>query len=84
MEDEILELVVSAVITAVRKDLMKMLMDTECCKWSKRRVKKLCKKLQQRVDDQEAIEDAKDMIRRKSVSSPKQDIFKYAHKITSI
>jgi len=78
------ELVVAAVITAVRKDLVKMLVDTECCKWSKRRIKKLCKKMQEHIDDTEAIEDAKEMVRRKSIKEPPKDIHKFANKITSI
>lgn len=82
MEEELLELVIAAVITAVRKDLTQMLMDTECCKWSKRRMKKLCDKLQKRIDDRETIEEALEHVRTGSPKTPK--IVNYANRITMI
>jgi hypothetical protein len=39
-------------------------METECCRWSKRRIKKLCKKLHDRQDSTESIEEAKEIVRR--------------------
>lgn len=64
MEEIAIDAIVEAVIFAVRKDLINCLMDTECCKWSKGKVKKLCKKLQKRQDDMESIEDAKATVRQ--------------------
>jgi len=64
MEEIVIDAIVEAVIFAVRKDLINCLMDTECCKWSKRKVKKLCKKLQKRQDDMDSIEEAKQTVKQ--------------------
>ena len=64
MEEVVLDLIVEACIMAVRKDVINCLMDTECCRWSKRKVKKLAKKLQKRADDVESIEEAKEHVRK--------------------
>ena len=68
MEAIVVDAIIEAVILAVRQDVINSLMDSECCKWSKRRVRKLCKKLQKRQDDKESIEEAKDYV-RKSVAN---------------
>lgn len=64
MEPIVVDALIEAVIYAVRKDLINSLMDTECCKYSKRRIRKLCKKLQKRQEDTESIEEAKDYVRK--------------------
>jgi len=64
MEEIVIDAIIEAVIFAVRKDLINCLMDTECCKWSKRKVKKLCKKLQKRQEDMDSIEEAKESVRQ--------------------
>lgn len=66
MEDELIEAIVIAVVTAVRKDLIKMLMDTECCKWSKRRVKKLLTKIHKHEANTDAVDHAIEIIRNLS------------------
>ena len=68
MEEVIIDALIEAVIYAVRKDVVNSLMETECCKYSKRRIRKLCKKLHDRQDSAESIEEAKDYV-RKSVAS---------------
>jgi len=68
MEAIVVDALVEAVILAIRKDVINTLMDTECCRYSKRRMRKLCKKLQKRQDDKESIEEAKDYV-RKSVAN---------------
>lgn len=70
MEDELVEAIVVAVITAVRKDLIKMLMDTECCKWSKRRVKKLLSKIRTHEANTDAVDHAMEMIRKQMSPLP--------------
>lgn len=92
MEEVVLDAMIEAVIFAVRKDLINTLMDTECCKWSKRRVRKLCKKLQKRQDDLGSIQDAKDYVKEKigpSISQSSMDsedsiIIKFAKRISVI
>lgn len=64
MESIILDGLVEAVIYAVRQDVIDSLMETECCKWSKRRIRKLCKKLHERRDAMESIEMAKEHVRK--------------------
>lgn len=58
MEELVIDVVIKAVILAVRKDLIKCLVDTECCRWSKRRIKKIAKRLQKNADDEESIQEA--------------------------
>ena len=58
MEELVIDVVVKAVILAVRKDLIKCLMDTECCRWSKRRIRKIAERLQKNADDEESIQEA--------------------------
>ena len=76
MEAMIVDAIIESVIIAVRKDLINCLIDTECCKWSKRKIKKLAKKLQAHADDEQSIEEAKDKVRKtiadlsQSVSPP--------------
>lgn len=92
MEEVVLDAMIEAVIFAVRKDLINTLMDTECCKWSKRRVRKLCKKLQKRQDDLGSIQDAKDYVKEKispsisqsSLDSEDSIIIKFAKKISLV
>lgn len=64
METIVTDVLVEAIILAVRKDVVNSLMETECCKYSKRRIRKLCKKLQDRQDSTESIEEAKEIVRR--------------------
>lgn len=64
MEAVIVDAIIESVIIAVRKDLINCLMDTECCKWSKRKIKKLAKKLQAHADDEQSIEEAKQHVRK--------------------
>lgn len=68
MEAVILDVIVEAVIMAVRKDVINTLVQTECCQWSKRRMKKLCQKLQERGEAVETVMEAKDLV-RKSLSN---------------
>jgi len=92
MEEVVLDAMIEAVIFAVRKDLINTLMDTECCKWSKRRIRKLCKKLQKRQDDLGSIQDAKDYVKEKispsisqsSLDSEDSIIIKFAKKISLV
>ncbi len=92
MEEVVIDAMIEAVIFAVRKDLINTLMDSECCKWSKRRVRKLCKKLQKRQDDLGSIQDAKDYVKEKiapSISQSSMDsedsiIIKFAKRISVI
>ncbi len=92
MEEVVLDAMIEAVIFAVRKDLINTLMDTECCKYSKRRVRKLCKKLQKRQDDLGSIQDAKDYVKEKispsisqsSLDSEDSIIIKFAKKISLV
>jgi len=64
MEAIVMDALIEAVIFAVRKDVVDSLMSTECCRWSKRRVRKLCKKLHERQDATESIEEAKEHVRQ--------------------
>jgi len=75
MEAIVMDALVEAVIYAVRQDVVDSLMATECCKWSKRRIRKLCKKLHAREDATESIETAKEQVRQSiaNLSPPEWD-----------
>jgi len=64
METILTDVLVEAIILAVRKDVVNSLMETECCRYSKRRIRKLRKKLHDRQDSTESIEEAKEIVRR--------------------
>lgn len=64
MEAIVVDAIIESVIIAVRKDLIKCLTETECCKWSKRRINKLLRKLQKVADDEQSIEEAKYEVRK--------------------
>ena len=64
METIVIDAIIESVIIAVRQDLIKCLTETECCRWSKRRLTKLLKKLQKHADDEQSIQEAKFQVRQ--------------------
>jgi hypothetical protein len=64
MEVILVDAIIESVIIAVRKDLINCLVETECCRWSKRKIKKLLQKLQKHADDEQSIEEAKMRVRQ--------------------
>jgi len=75
MEGIVLDALVEALIFAIRKDVVDSLMATECCMYSKRKIRKLCEKLHARQDATESIEEAKEHVRQSiaNLSPPEWD-----------
>ena len=75
-EAEILELIIE---TAV-EEVIHVILASKCCHWSKRKWKKIMGKLEH------TKEERSERVRRKvsGDTEKKQDIMKYAHKISSV
>jgi hypothetical protein len=73
--------VLGVIVEMAVKEVMHCILETKCCKWSKRKWKKIMKRVDSQQEDREERIQAR--IKKESPKK-KQDIMDYAVKISSI